>query len=60
MYAVDTQIDNRALSSLYDFIVQLFLYLGNNLLNACRMDTAVGYKLVKGQTAYFTANWVKC
>ena len=56
---MDTQVDSRTLTSLDDLILQLLLHLGYHLLNTGGVDTAVGNKLVKCQTANLTTDRIK-
>lgn len=44
--AMDTQVDGGTLTRLDDLILQLLLHLGNNLLDAGRVDTSVTHQLV--------------
>ena len=59
MQAVDTEVDSRTLTRLDNLVVELFLHLGNDLLDTCRMDTAVSHELVEGQTADLTTHRVE-
>ena len=59
MQAVDTEVDGCALTGLDDFVVELLLHLCHYLLDACRMDTSVGYELVESKAAYLAANGVE-
>ena len=59
MQTVDTQVDSRALTSLYHLVLQLFLHLGNHLLDTGGVDTTVGHQLVQGQTTHLTTNRVE-
>ena len=56
---MNTQIDGCTLTRLNDFVFQLFLHLGHNLLYSGRVNTAIGNKLVKGKTANLAANGVE-
>ena len=59
MQSMDTQIDSGTFTRLHYFILHLFLYLGYHLLDAGRMDTAIGNQLMKCQTSHLTADRVK-
>ena len=56
---MDTQVDSGALTYLDNLLLNLLLDLCYNLLDACRVDAAVGNKLVQGQTGDLTANRVE-
>ena len=56
---MNTQVDGCALTHLDNLLLDLLLHLGYNLLDACRVDTAVGYKLVQSQTRNLTTHGVK-
>lgn len=60
MQTMYTKVDGSALTCLNNLIVELFLNLSHNLLDACRMYTSVSYKLMQGKSANLTANWVEC
>ena len=47
MQAVDAQIDGRALADLDDLLLDLLLHLGDHLLDAGGMDSAVGDELMQ-------------
>ena len=57
--AVDTEVDGCALTGLDNLVVELLLNLCHNLLDACRVDTSVGYELVQGKAANLTTYWVE-
>ena len=59
MQAMDSKVYGCTFTSLYNLVLKLFLHLGNDLLDACRMNTSVGNKLMQGQTADLTADWVE-
>ena len=59
MKAVYTQIYTGPLTCLHNLILQLLLDFGNNLLNSCRVDTSVCYKLMKGKSCNLSSNRVK-
>ena len=60
MQAVDTQVTGGALTGFFHLIFNLSLNLGNNLLTACGVYAAVGYKLVQSQTGNLTTDRIKC
>src|SRR5574344_2287280 len=55
MQTMNTQVYCCAFTCLYNFVFNLFLNLCNDLLDACRVDTTVSYKLMKSQTCNFTS-----
>ena len=55
VHAMDTQVDDRALAGLYNLIVELLLHLCHYFLDASRMNTSVGNKLMESQAANLTA-----
>ena len=57
--AMYSKVNASALACFHYFIFHLFLHLGNDFFNACRVDTSVCHELVEGQTANFTANGVE-
>ena len=59
MQAMNTQVDSRALTSLHNLVIKLFLHLGNNLLDACGMDATVADQLVQGQTAHLATDGIE-
>ena len=59
MQAMHAEVDSGALACLYDFLLNLLLHLGHHLFDACGMDSAIGHKLVHGQSAYLAAHGVK-
>ena len=59
MQTVYAQVNGGALTGLDDLILNLLLYLGYNLLNACGVDAAVGNQLVQCQTGNLRANGIK-
>ena len=59
MQAVDAQIDGRALADLDDLLLDLLLHLGDHLLDAGGMDSAVGDELMQRQTGDLAAHGVE-
>ena len=59
MQPVNAQIDRRAFSHLDDLLLDLFLHLGHHLLDAGRMDTAVGDELVQRQPRNLAADGIE-
>ncbi len=59
VHAMDTQVDDCALTGFYYLVVELFLYLRDDFLNTCGMDATVDNQLVKGQTADLTTDRVE-
>ena len=59
MQAMDTKVDCGALTNLNHLVLQLFLHLGNNLLDACRVDATVCDELVESQATGLTTDGVK-
>ena len=58
-HAVDSEVDQRPLSGLKYLVVKLFRNLCNDFLYACRVDSAVDYKLVQSQTCNLPADRVE-
>ena len=59
MQAMNTQVDSRALTRLDDFVLQLLLHLCHYFFYSGRVNTPIGYKLVKGKTANLATNGVE-
>ena len=59
MQAVDTEVDDGTLAGLDDFLLNLLAHFVDHLLDACRVDTAVGHELMECQTRYLAAHGVK-
>ena len=59
MQAVDAEVDGCALTSLDYLVVELLLHLCHYLLDACRVDTSVGYELVEGKATNLATNGVE-
>ncbi len=57
--SMNAKVDGCAFSRLYDFVVELFLHLCHNFLDACRMDTTVAHQLVQSQATYLAADGVE-
>ena len=53
------EVDGRALTRFDNFFFHLLLHLGNDFLDACGVDAAVGDELVQGEAADFAANGVE-
>ena len=56
---VDAEVDRGAFSDFDDLLFDLFLYFGYDLLDACRVDAAVGYQLVERQAGDLAADRVE-
>ena len=59
MESVDSEVDGGALPDLDDLLLDLFLDLRHDLLDACGVDAAVGYELVECQSRDFAAHGVE-
>src|SRR5574344_682445 len=59
MQTMDSKIDGCALTGLDNLVLKLFLHLLHHLFNSCRMDTAIGYKLMERKTANLTTDGVE-
>ena len=59
MQAVDADVDGCALTCLDYLVVELLLHLCHYLLDACRVDTSVGYELVEGKASNLATNGVE-
>ena len=59
MQTMNTKIDGSAFTCLDNLVLKLFLHFLHHLLNSCRMDTAIGYKLMESKTAYLSTDRIK-
>src|SRR5664280_641188 len=59
MQSMDSQINSGSLSNLKYLFFYLFPCLFNHFFNSGRMNPTVSYKLVQGQTCYFSSDWIK-
>ena len=56
---MNTEVDSCTRTGFDNLVVKLFLYLCNNLLNACRVDTAIADELMESQAADLTTNRIE-
>ena len=56
---MNTEVDGCTLTGFDNLVVKLFLYLCNNLLNACRVNTPVCNELVESKTTNLTTDRVE-
>ena len=59
LHVVDAQVNHRALSGLGDFLFNFLSDLVHHLLDAGRVDAAVGDKLMQAEAGDLTAHWVE-
>ena len=59
MQTMNAEVYGSTLSSLDDFLFNLFFNFCHNLFDTCRVDAAIGYQLVQSQSADFAAYWIK-
>ena len=57
--AMYSEVDCRALSCFDYFFFHLFAHLCHNFFDACRVNAAVDYELMKGEACYFAAHRVE-
>ena len=57
--AMNAEVDGGAFTRLDDFVFKLFLHFGHHFFDACGVNASVGYELVQGQSAHFTADGVE-
>ena len=57
--AMDAKVNSCTLTRLDNLVVKLLFHLGDNLLDACRMNTTVSNQLMESEPADFAANRIK-
>ena len=56
---MDTEVNAGSLTSLKYLVLKLFLNLGNNLLDTCRVDSSVNDQLMQGKSRHLSAHRIK-
>ena len=59
VHPVDAKVDDGALPRLNDFLFDLLTHLGDDLLNACRVNATILYQLMQGKACHLTAHGIE-